>query len=134
MKKGKYFVGDLCYVIDPVHWDEFFSEQFNKVGKFEEFDFASFTSEFGDGEYESNQKRKFEVDSGTIGCIPIDYLEKYNPSAIIDEKAHIFDFKQDFECEKIQGVICIGFIEIYTAKDNEIELLDHNEDELFFED
>ena len=78
MKAGKYYIGDLCYVMHP-EWDEFCSLTINGHnvldGEFNLKDgrrFATFTTKWGDGTYKDEQGRSYGVDAGLIGCIAVD--------------------------------------------------------------
>ena len=58
MKAGKYYVGDLCYVMSDAEWEQFckITIQGNKVidGEFEMPDgrkFATYSTAYGDGVY-----------------------------------------------------------------------------------
>jgi hypothetical protein len=76
---GKYYIGDLCYVMDEFDWSNccelFFPGKNNVVeGMFKLHDgrrFASFNTG-GDGGFYSNIGTKHSVDSGSIGCILVE--------------------------------------------------------------
>ena len=75
MPAGKYYVGDLCYVMHP-EWDEFCSitikEHTCLDGEFNLKDgrrFATFGTKWGDGEYRDQFGNRYGVDAGLIGCI-----------------------------------------------------------------
>lgn len=72
---GKYYVGDLCYVIKD-EWDEICNlttEGFRCLsGEFQLADgrrFAMYSTKYGDGEYWLSNGKSLGVDSGTIGCV-----------------------------------------------------------------
>ena len=81
MPAGRYYIGDLCYVMHP-EWSEccelFFPHPGPEQaveGKFQLADgrrFASFGTAWGDGCYRSNIGTDHSVDSGSIGCILLD--------------------------------------------------------------
>ena len=75
MPAGKYYIGDLCYVMTNEEWDEFckltISGHECVDGEFTFADgrrFATYGTKWGDGEYRSNIGTKHSVDAGLIGC------------------------------------------------------------------
>lgn len=75
MPAGKYYVGDLCYVMHDV-WDEFceLTSDGNDMlsGEFTLADgrrFASYSTLYGDGSYPCSTGAVLDVDAGLIGCI-----------------------------------------------------------------
>ena len=124
MKSGKYYVGDLCYVMHDV-WDEVCELTFPNPqarpldGEFTLKDgrrFAIYSTAFGDGEYPSNIGTSHCVDSGTIGCILLDEIRDNTDSLErMIELAAVVEFDVDFETERTdKGLICIGHVEIDT--------------------
>ena len=78
---SKYYVSDPCYVIKEEYWDEYVRKilEAEKKKGFEGFitvgghDLFAHYTQFGDGYYPSNLPgRSFPVDSGTIGCVPVE--------------------------------------------------------------
>lgn len=117
MKAGKYYVGDLCYVMDN-DWDEVcdltidchevLSGEFNmKDGR----RFAVFTTMYGDGTYRDDFGRKYPVDSGSIGCILLDNITMKNADIAYGQ---IIEFDKDFNCGYEDGVIYFGKVRIDT--------------------
>lgn len=130
MPAGKYYIGDLCYVMDDNDWSEcvdlFFppNEQGFPGGKEGEFAlkdgrrFASFGTAYGDGTYRSNLNTFHSVDSGSIGCIRVEDI-RANKYDDIEELGAIVEFDQPFEVEADQGLLVFGHVEIETAADDE---------------
>ena len=118
MKAGKYYIGDLCYVMHP-EWDEFCSLTINGHnvldGEFNLKDgrrFATFTTKWGDGTYKDEQGRSYGVDAGLIGCIAVDDI---TPSELENLKdGHVVEFVQDFSTFSAGGIIRIGSVCIDT--------------------
>lgn len=121
MPAGRYYVGDLCYVMHDV-WDEVCNLMFPNFdngrgvyGKFKLKDgreFAVHSTAYGDGLYRDGMGREYSVDAGVIGCI----LE----SDIRDPEAHtsggqVLDFIAEFDTWEDRGVIHFGVIAIDTA-------------------
>jgi len=137
MPAGTYYVGDLCYVMHP-EWDEFCqltaSHYTVSDGEFTLTDgrrFATYTTLYGDGLYESNIGTKHSVDAGLIGCIRIEDIR--DPVATV---AHmrglgaIVTFDAPFETSESGGVICFGHVEINTGdiEDDDVDCLDDSYD------
>jgi len=118
MKAGKYYIGDLCYIMHP-EWDEFCSLTINGHnvldGEFNLKDgrrFATFTTKWGDGTYKDEQGRSYGVDAGLIGCINV---EDITPSELENLKdGHVVEFLQDFSTFSAGGIIRIGSVCIDT--------------------
>jgi|13_taG_2_1085334.scaffolds.fasta_scaffold00449_22 hypothetical protein len=135
---GRYFIGDLCYVISDDDWmgmvelmelDDFtFTE-----GVFNGRPFAVSSTMWGDGSYESDhyvegedneEPFRFGVDAGCIGVIR---MEEADLGPLKDEHCDlgvVVDFDKDFQvagCPQTKsyrdvwdGIIHIDDIEIYT--------------------
>ena len=130
MPAGKYYVGDLCYVMEN-EWREacdlFFAGRNDhgcNDGEFNLADgrrFASFGTLWGDGTYYDQFGHSYSVDAGLIGCIKVDDI-KQDISDILRLGA-IIDFNEPFEVsggkrsEGWDGMIKIGFVEINTGYD-----------------
>jgi hypothetical protein len=131
MPAGRYYIGDLCYVMHP-EWDEcvdlfFPASGYTGRGVEGEFTlkdgrrFASFGTAYGDGTYNSNIGTEHMVDSGSIGCISVDNIRDttYND---IEQLGAIVEFTQPFEVKKISlGLLKFGHVEIETDADYDKE-------------
>ena len=102
MPAGKYYVGDLCYVMSDNEWDQFCSITIkgNQCidGEFEMPDgrkFATYGTAWGDGCYKDQFGNEYAVDAGLIGCIRVEDIraEKYEN---IERLGAIHEFKTDF--------------------------------------
>ena len=119
MQPGKYYIGDLCYVMHG-EWDEFCSLTISgdKVldGEFNLKDgrrFATFTTAWGDGNYFDQNGKSYDVDAGLIGCIRLDDIDLTNPeNSLIG--GNIIEFVQPFSTFSAGGEIRIGSILIDT--------------------
>lgn len=135
MKKGTYYVGDLCYVMhEPNLWDrvidllyppnaplQYTSEGIPYIGKHLEGEFeldgakfAIFTTSYGDGSYLDNYDRIYGVDSGTLGCILITDIAKDDLENI--EFGNQIEFENDFEVKSENGIIIFGDVRINTGE------------------
>jgi hypothetical protein len=124
MPAGKYYVGDLCYVMSDAEWEEVCSLLFEgrndhgmNQGEFVMKDgrrFASYHTKYGDGRYESNMWTDHSVDSGGIGCILVDDI-KVNKYEDLREFGAVMNFPVEFVTSEEDGVIQFGRIMIDTG-------------------
>ena len=130
MPAGRYYIGDLCYVMHP-EWDEacalFFPPRHEGRGMEGEFTlkdgrrFASFGTAWGDGTYNSNIGTEHMVDSGSIGCVQVEDIRD-NTYDDIESLGAIVEFMQPFEVRKVSlGLIKFGHVEIETDADYDKE-------------
>lgn len=115
---GKYYVGDLCYVLGD-RWDEFCELTITGrevlSGGFVMKDGTRFWTHctmYGDGSYRDGQGRKYAVDAGIIGVVAFDQIDK-DPSCI--GGGQVIEFKTGFEPYFVNGVFNIGNISIDTS-------------------
>ena len=134
MPAGKYYIGDLCYVMHDA-WDEAVSLMFPHVpgqperkvdGEFTLADgrrFASFGTAYGDGTYRSSIGTEHSVDSGSIGCIRVEDIcdDKYDN---IEALGAIIDFPESFEVLEDTGMLVFGHVKIET---NEVPWEEYDE-------
>lgn len=102
MPAGRYYVGDLCYVMTDKEWKEFcdITIKGNQCldGEFVLEDgrrFATYGTAWGDGLYRDQHKNEYCVDAGLIGCIRVEDIraEKYED---IESLGTIHEFATDF--------------------------------------
>ncbi len=117
LKAGKYFVGDLCYVMHP-QWEEFCTKTINghevidgEITLDNGVKILTFGTCYGDGCYDDQLGNSYGVDAGLIGCIRVEDIN--DPEAWL-EGGNIIDFYDDFEGEYNDGIIYIGHIRIDT--------------------
>lgn len=126
LPKGKYYVGDPCYIFNK-SWDEIctmlFDEGSNLLTELYKKPVFIDSTAYGDGIYYDQFSRKYYVDAGLIGCLPISLLRKDSKQTISSvqkhEGMHIIDFKEDFEVSCYNGVFQFGEIIIDTSYDDE---------------
>lgn len=126
MQAGKYYVGDLCYVMTDNEWEQVCARtiQGQKFvdGEFELDDgrkFAIYSTAWGDGGYQDYYGNEYSVDSGSIGCIKLEDIkaEKYDD---IERLGNIVEFQTDFVTgggrgsDNWDGVIQFGRVAIET--------------------
>lgn len=129
MPAGKYWVGDLCYVMHD-EWNECCSLFFKgrtdhgcNQGEFNLADgrrFVSFNTRYGDGYYKDEQGRGYGVDAGLIGCILASDVNLPNKEGQTSG-GHVIDFPRDFECYYEEGKIHIGHVIVDTDPEYEEE-------------
>jgi hypothetical protein len=106
MPAGKYYVGDLCYVMHEC-WDEvcglFFKGRTDhgcNEGEFVLKDgrrFVSINTKHGDGSYYDQYGNEYGVDAGLIGCILINDIN-FNADGNGTEGGNVVDFDRSFDC------------------------------------
>jgi hypothetical protein len=136
MKAGKYYVGDLCYVMNDV-WDEVVDLIFTKDGRplNGEFNlkdgrrFAIYTTAYGDGTYYDGEGGRYFVDAGVIGCIAMDNIDTSNERNDVDG-GNVIVFKEDFNTSSDGENITIGNVTILTGDYDE----EPQEEEYEYED
>ena len=119
MPAGKYYVGDLCYVIGD-EWHQVCARiiQDNKMvdGEFELDDgrrFAIYGTAYGDGEYYDQYGHTYRVDAGSIGCVLMSDIRANKYDNILDLGA-VLDFPDNFVTSKHEGQIQFGHVSIDT--------------------
>lgn len=127
MPAGKYYIGDLCYVMHS-EWDEccalFFPKNHNNLHKATEGEFtlkdgrkfAAYNTMYGDGTYYSNINTRHCVDAGLIGCIRLEDIQddSYDIKEI-KRLGAIVEFGKPFDTDSSQGEICFGHVKINTG-------------------
>ena len=132
MPAGKYYIGDLCYVMHP-EWKEccglFFPyvpgqpEGRGRDGEFALKDgrrFANFRTAWGDGTYRSNINTEHSVDSGSIGCIRVEDIRD-NTYDNIETLGAVVEFDQPFEVSEDAGMLTFGHVQIETNPEYEFD-------------
>ena len=99
---GKYYIGDLCYVLGDSIYDTIFGGFGYESGLYKkkntsEFFFVSGTA-YGDGCYVGSDSKEFCVDAGIIGICPITCMSKD------DGGGHIYTFTDPVECIFKNGI------------------------------
>jgi len=124
MKAGKYYVGDLCYVLGD-RWTEvcdlIIVDHQCLDGEFELKDgtkFAIYSTAWGDGHYPDQFGNGYSVDSGSVGCVLVDQITE---GELDEGLGNILDFEEEFETGYDNGTIQIGHVEIYTMEEPEEE-------------
>lgn len=139
MPAGRYYIGDLCYVMTDKEWDEFCAitivDNDCVHGEFTFEDgrrFATYGTKWGDGLYRSNIGTKHSVDAGLIGCIRLNEInmEKLNEEEM-ERLGAIVQFDYSFSTGCRDGVITFGDVIIDTDSDEDMYDEDEDEDEYY---
>jgi hypothetical protein len=128
MPAGKYYIGDLCYVMDQDEWrklcDIIIKEPRILDGEFELPDgrrFAIYGTAHGDGEYYDQYGHTYSVDAGSIGCILMSDIRTHKYDNILDLGA-VQEFAEPFETGSHKGELEFGHVIIDTDPVYEDEL------------
>jgi hypothetical protein len=110
---GKYVLGDPCYVVPDLDWQDLLKscEYFEQpIGEIHGHQVLGFSTRWGDGTYADNQHRHYPVDAGLIGLVPIEYAIGIDP-----ELSHVVEFKNSTTCIRTSdGILTFGDIVINT--------------------
>ena len=122
MKAGKYYIGDLCYVMES-DWAEFCKltikgdEVLDGMFKLKDgTEFATYHTYYGDGVYTTNYNDELGIDAGLIGCIRVSDVK----DKTLLHLGTVVDFNSSFDTASQDGVIMFGDITIDT-KQTEVE-------------
>lgn len=82
-KVGKIFIGDICYALNKDIYNKVWGEEndyedgtYEAVNKSnEKFSFAVYGTKYGDGTYDGSDGKKYSVDAGVLGMVPIELWE-----------------------------------------------------------
>lgn len=118
MPAGKYYIGDLCYVMHDV-WDEFCditisgNECLEGVFALQNgVKFATYSTAWGDGCYRDNYGREYPVDAGLIGCIRVEDIDETEIGNI--SSGNVVEFRDEFAVYSRDGVIHFGDVCVDT--------------------
>lgn len=126
MPAGRYYVGDLCYVIrDRSDWDAVVANAFPDDGDGRGVDgeftlpdgrrYAMFSTAYGDGTYTDAEGRRYLVDAGSIGCIRLEDIRDLDDERIFFDGGQIIEFPIPFECDSNGFLITFGHVYINTG-------------------
>lgn len=115
MRAGKYWIGDLCYLVPEKYWNQvvaFLGD--GRTPREGEFDLeghrgAIFSTHHGDGVYPDQFGNTYGVDSGTIGIFPADVFP-----GLFKALGTIHDFPEDFTVRSDDGDMEFGSVRIKT--------------------
>lgn len=121
---GKYYVGDLCYLLPDEIYDEYVcnfdkEEVVVEIKVDDDEPFLAFYNHtaYGDGCYRDNLRNKYSVDAGLIGIVQLtskNYLkiaQKINK----EKNGKVIEFSEPFEVAASNGFFEFGHIKIETG-------------------
>jgi hypothetical protein len=117
---GRYYVGDLCYVVEDENWIPLLEETNYLEGeniKYKNRSIFSARTAYGDGVYIDNYGHEYAVDAGIIGIMPMDIVH-HNPSM---SGGMIWEFDEEFMVSAEDGSFVFGHIRIETEEEYEEE-------------
>ena len=139
---GKYYVGDLCYVLHD-EWDEVCdltikeNECINGVFTLKNgTQFALYGTAYGDGGYSDTGGRLYGVDSGTLGCVLVSKIDTKNKDNDLSD-GNIISFETSFTTGYMgedEEEIYFGMVVINTGYEDDDDDNDEDDDEDFNED
>lgn len=115
MRAGRYWVGDLCYIIPREEWSKVCqtlgdgAEPVGGTFTLGEHEGAIFPTAYGDGVYFDQLGHKFGVDSGTLGVFPVGVYESEFSSG-----GSVVEFPEDFSVSCVNGEMRFGHLRIPT--------------------
>lgn len=131
MPAGRYYVGDLCYVMHP-QWSDVCNLMFSGSDPDGEFQlkngvrFASLSTKYGDGCYSDQFNNSYPVDAGLIGCILVDDIN--DETADLNLGA-VITFDEPFEVSYDDGTLYFGHITIETGDGDEEEYNEYDDED-----
>lgn len=138
-EKG-FYIGDLCYALDDEIYNDVWGGAGYEDGIYTEpvtgLRFAVAGTAYGDGTYEDDYGREYDVDAGNIALVPAELAED-------TEGGHYFQGAGEAKFEAEKGFfeitlpngdrICIGTDESYDAEDDYYEEDEWEEDDEYEE-
>jgi hypothetical protein len=113
IQAGKYYLGDPCYSINE-SWNDILKQYKNfKEPLIDVLEGQILAFKTGDGEYPSNAGRKFCVDSGLLGLVPVELAEKELQGRQVFNSM-IVDFREPTLCKKVKGKLYFDRVVIDT--------------------
>jgi hypothetical protein len=111
---AKYVIGDLCNCLNSDDWQDYCFQEVLPEGAY------SFHTATGDGTYVDGEGREYNVDSGTIGILPLDKVSDRDKlkTALKYRIVQVLDLPEvgEDDCYEQDGVIVLGPITINTAE------------------
>lgn len=137
LPKGDYVISDPCYVLSDENYNNLIysktelddngnkkTEPIKGVGELNGISIFNHSTCWGDGSYRDSDDYVYGVDSGQIGCIPMELVDKDKLKNVVGKRTRkdgsVFylirkiHFPQNFECNYEKGVFFIGDVIIPT--------------------
>jgi len=121
LEPGKYYIGDLCYVLNDARMNELcrrmypddFATMARHYGEHTLADgtrLAVFGTAYGDGCYIDQNGKTYSVDAGIIGCMKLKDVDE----APSERLGNVYMFRKPFDTSAKDGVLTFGRIVIDT--------------------
>lgn len=129
---GKYYLGDICYVMKEDVYDKVWGDKHNfesGVHDAEGVKFAVAGTAYGDGTYKGSDGKEYGVDAGVIGIVP-EALWDVEKAKRADELGKVLDVKKLLNFSAHDGVFNIsadGELITINTKEEESEEQEENE-------
>jgi hypothetical protein len=98
---GKYYIGDLCYVLGPDVYDNIFGGTGYRSGIYEEKNtgraFLVSRTAYGDGLFVGSDFKEYAVDAAIIGICSASLMAKN------DGGGHVYTFDEEITCRFMSG-------------------------------
>ena len=122
---GKYYVGDPCYAFNEgwiplLESCDYFDRPAAANGV------VAFSTAYGDGVYHDGDGRRYMVDAGLIGIVPVDVAECEEVTGM-----HLVEFTTPVRCDSDEGVISFKAdnVRIEINTDYELEEPSYHDEE-----
>jgi len=135
LRPGKYFLGDPSLVLpSKIYigiWGNIYDYTNGKYNIWDK-DYCVHNTHYGDGTYKDTLNRKYYVESGLLGLVPIELIEDIN---LCKNIGYIYEFKKPVYFLYDAGIFIVRsnkkFIKIDTQN---VEEYDESDDEHIFND
>ncbi len=122
---GKYYIGDLCYVLHEDIYDKVFGGFGYDDGLYTEkemgLSFFVGSTAYGDGLYKDDRNREYCVDAGIIGICPAELMYKDEDG----DGGQVFTFTEPVSCRIKHGIFTFEsghqYVRINTAGSDDEE-------------
>ena len=109
---GEYWLGDPCYVIKDDQWLDFLKHinRENGSAEFQGHQLTVFDTRHGDGVYQDGAGNLYPVDSGQIGAVPKDLIQR----EALMHMGRLIDSSSPLVCTDEDGILTFGDTVITT--------------------
>jgi len=131
MPAGKYYVGDLCYLLPDDIYEQYVGS-FNhdgeavdiKAGRRKVFSAFVASTAYGDGGYSDNAGGEYSVDAGILGVVQLLSADLIAEAKKLEADGHakVIDFPEDFRVDRDEdGTFTFGHLTIETGDSDQEE-------------
>lgn len=118
VEAGEYFLGDPCHAVDIKTWDDFCDKlSYNEAGSITaigEWQVLAFRTAIGDGYYSGSDGVTYAVNTGLIGLVPVELIQRRNLD--LAKLGRMVNFETPQACSRdTEGVMHFGTIVIDTT-------------------